>query len=221
MESMIALEGDGFVMVAADVANARSVVVMKDDLDKIQILDSHKLLAASGVPGDVSKFSEHITQNLRLQLLRSGIPMSTAAVANYTRGELARFLRRSPYQCNILLAGYDGANEIAGTKPSTALYSIDYLGTMHKLRFAADGYAQYFVLSTLDRFWKKNMSEDEALAVMDKAIAEVQKRLVINQPRFCVKVVSKDGVRVLREADISSADQKHDETLAPAPEVAA
>jgi 20S proteasome subunit beta 4 len=202
MESLIALEGDGFVMIAADVTNARSVVVMKDDMDKIQVLDDHKLLAAAGSPGDVSKFTEHVTKDLRLYRLRSGMQMSTAATAHYTRGELAKFLRKAPYQCNLLLAGFDKEQEISGTPCSTALYSIDYLGTMHKLRFCAEGYAQYFVLSTLDRYWKKNMSEKDALVVLGKAIAEVQKRLVINQPRFCIKIVDKNGVRVLRSADV-------------------
>jgi 20S proteasome subunit beta 4 len=204
MESIISLTGDGFVMIAADVANARSVVVMKDDMDKIQVLDDHKLLAAAGTPGDVAKFTEHVTQDLRLYQLRSGLPMSTAAAANFTRGELARFLRKSPYQCNIMLAGYDAAEEISGASASTSLYSIDYLGTLIKIPFGAEGYAQYFVLSALDRLWKKNLTEAEALKVLKTAIAEVQKRLVINQPRFSIKIVDKDGVRILEAADIST-----------------
>jgi len=93
MESIIALEGDGYVLIAADVASARSVVVMKDDMDKIRVLDDCKLFAAAGIPGDVSKFAEHVQKDVRLYTLRSGITMSTAAVANYTRGELAKFLR--------------------------------------------------------------------------------------------------------------------------------
>lgn len=93
MESIIALEGDGYVLVAADVSSSRSVVIMKDDTDKIRHLDEYKLFAAAGIPGDVTKFSEHVQKDVRLYTLRSGILMSTAAVANYTRGELARFLR--------------------------------------------------------------------------------------------------------------------------------
>lgn len=93
MESIIALEGDGYILIAADLSSARSVVVMKDDLDKIRPLDNHKLFAAAGIPGDVSKFTEHVQKDVRLYNMRSGIPMSTTAVANYTRGELAKFLR--------------------------------------------------------------------------------------------------------------------------------
>lgn len=215
MESLIALEGDGFIMIAADVANARSVVVMKDDQDKIQVLDDHKLMAAAGTPGDVAKFTEHVTKDLRLNQLRSGISMSVAAIANYTRGQLAKFLRKSPYQCNLMLAGYDSENKIDGTPAGVSLYTVDYLGTLTKLKFAAEGYAQYFVLSTLDRFWKKNLSEADALGVLEKAINEVQKRLVINQPSFCIKIVDKDGVRVLKAADEFTPGPKADAAMAP------
>lgn len=204
MESIIALEGDGYILIAADVASARSIVVMKDDMDKIRPLDSHKLFAAAGIPGDVSKFTEHVQRDVRLYNMRSGITMSTAAVANYTRGELARFLRRSPFQCNVLIGGYDAAP--FGNGPS--LYSCDYLGTLTKLKFAAEGYAQYFVLSTLDRYWKKNLSVEEGVEVIKKCVAEVQKRLVINQPRFAIKVVDKNGVRAIDAADSTTPGKK-------------
>lgn len=93
MESVIALEGDGYVMIAADVSTVRSIVVMKDDMDKIREMDDYKLFAAVGTPGDVSKFTEHVQKDVRLYNMRSGITMSTAAMANYTRGEIAKFLR--------------------------------------------------------------------------------------------------------------------------------
>lgn len=102
--------------------------------------------------------------------------------------------RKAPYQCNVLIGGYDAAPYGKGT----SLYSCDYLGTLHKLSFAAEGYAQYFVLSTLDRYWKKNLSLEQGVDVIEKCIAEIQKRLVINQPRFCIKVVDKDGIRVVK-----------------------
>lgn len=104
--------------------------------------------------------------------------------------------RKAPYQCNVLIGGYDAAPY--GNEAS--LYSCDYLGTLHKLSFAAEGYAQYFVLSTLDRYWKKNLPLEQGVEIIEKCVAEVQKRLVISQPRFCVKVVDKNGVRVLKQA---------------------
>lgn len=111
-----------------------------------------------------------------------------------------------------MIAGYDSPPN--GDGP--ALYYCDYLGTLSKMTFAAEGYAQYFVLSTLDRHWKKNLSVEGGLEVLRKCIAEVQKRLVINQPRFVIKMVSKEGITVLDDAGVVSSSDI-DMKSAPAP----
>lgn len=57
--------------------------------------------------------------------------MTTNALANYTRDELAKALRRGPYEVNLLLGGYD-----EGKGPS--LYYIDYMGAMQKVCLMRD-----------------------------------------------------------------------------------
>jgi len=49
-----------------------------------------------------------------------------------TRSEMAHLLRKSPFYCFCVLAGYD--------TDGPALYWIDYLATMHKVKTAAQGY---------------------------------------------------------------------------------
>lgn len=49
---MFGLVGDGFALVAADTSAVGSILVHKSDEDKIMVLDSHKLLGASGEAGD-------------------------------------------------------------------------------------------------------------------------------------------------------------------------
>lgn len=78
------------------------------------------------------------------------------------------------------------------------------------------------MLSTLDRYWKKNLSLDEGIDIINKCIAEIQKRMVISNPRFCIKAVSKDGVSVIKSAVGDSTASKEDvpmesATTAPAP----
>ena len=103
----------------------------------------------------------------------------------------------------MLLAGYD-----KGEDGGPSLYTCDYLGTLTKLKFAAEGYGSYFIWSTLDRNWKKNMDIDAALVVLRKCIAEVQKRLLISQPHFAVKVVDKNGIRIIDAADVNDPFKK-------------
>lgn len=88
------IRGKDFVMVCSDTTAVQSIVVMKQDEDKLVPVDSHKLFAVSGEAGDRVNFSEYIIANVRLYALRNGATLSTKAVANYTRSELATALRK-------------------------------------------------------------------------------------------------------------------------------
>eukprot|EP00898_Chlorokybus_atmophyticus_P008339 jgi/Chlat1/8506/Chrsp80S07806 len=194
MDCLFGLVGDGFTVLVADKSAVQSIVLQKTDEDKIMVLDDHKLMANSGETGDRNQFCEFAQKNLNLYKYRNGIPLSTHAAAHFIRGELAAALRKGPYQVNLLIGGYD-----ADVGPS--LYFMDYLATMHKLNTAAFGYGAYFLLSLMDKHYKKNMKLDDALKLVDMCIAEVRSRLVVAPPNFIIKIVDKDGARFLASRD--------------------
>ncbi|TXG72090.1 hypothetical protein EZV62_000669 [Acer yangbiense] len=94
MECVFGLVGNGFSILVADTSAVHSILVHKSNEDKIMVLDSHKLIAASGESGDRVQFTEFIQKNVSLYQFRNGIPLTTAAAANFTRGELATALRK-------------------------------------------------------------------------------------------------------------------------------
>ena len=154
-------------------------------------LDKSKLLAGSGTPADTTNFTEYIQKNLKLYTLNHDVPLDTHASAHFIRKELAKALRKGPYQTNLLLGGYD-SNE------GPSLYFMDYLASFSKVRFGAHGHASNFVLSVFDREWRENMTEEEGLNVIRKCIHELHVRFLISQPFFSVKVVDKNGIRVIK-----------------------
>ncbi|EPS73209.1 hypothetical protein M569_01545, partial [Genlisea aurea] len=189
MESVFGFACKDFAVVVADASAVHSILVHKSNEDKIMHLDSHKLLGASGETGDRAQFTEFIQKNVALYHFRNGIPLTTAAAANFTRGELATALRKSPYMVNIILAGYD-----KDTGPS--LYFIDYIASLHKVDRAAFGYGSYFALSMMDRYHRPDMTVDEAVKLVDQCISEIRKRLVVAPPNFVIKIVDKEGARL-------------------------
>ena len=94
MDFNIGIKGKDFVMVCSDTSAVTSVLMIKQDEDKILPMDSHKLFCISGEAGDRVQFSEFIIANLKLYKLRNDTDLSTKAVANFTRGELATALRK-------------------------------------------------------------------------------------------------------------------------------
>ncbi|KAF6156608.1 hypothetical protein GIB67_014587 [Kingdonia uniflora] len=188
MECVFGLVGNGFALVVADTSAVNSILVHKSNEDKIMVLDSHKLLGASGESGDRVQFTEYIQKNVSLYQFRNGIPLTTVAAANFTRGELATALRKNPYSVNLLLAGYDKE-----TGPS--LYYIDYIATLHKIDKGAFGYGSYFSLAMMDRHFHSGMSVEDAVNLADKCIMEIRSRLVVAPPNFVIKIVDSKGAR--------------------------
>lgn len=181
-----------FVMVCCDTNATTSIITVKHDEDKIVPIDDHKVMALAGQAGDRVQFSEFILANVRLYALRNATSLSTHAVANFTRTELAHSLRRNPYFTNMLIAGYD-------ERSGPSLYWLDYLATMHKTNIAGTGYGSFFSLSIFDRFWREDMDEAQALDLMEKAIEEVKTRLVVAPSNYVIKLVDKNGIRKVKE----------------------
>lgn len=201
MDFLCGIKGDGFVLLCSDTAATQQIITIKHDEDKLVEIDEKILMGVSGEPGDRVQFSEYVAANVRLSALRNETRLSTSAVAHYARGELAAALRRRPYSTNLLIAGFDEVKEgekKEGKEGEASLYWMDYLATMHKMNVGGTGYGSYFVLSMLDRLWRPKLSVAEALEMMEKGVAEVLKRLVVAPPAYVIKIVDKDGIRVLK-----------------------
>ncbi|OXU19505.1 proteasome subunit beta type-2 [Nasonia vitripennis] len=188
MECLIGIQFKDFVLVAADMTNATSIMVMKSDEHKIHQVSKKLVMAVSGESGDATQFSEYISKNLQLYKMRNGYELSPKAAANFTRRNLADYLRsRTPYFVNMLMAGYDDH-----TGPE--LYFIDYLASCVKVPYAAHGYGGFFSLTILDRYHRDNLTEEEGYALLKKCVREIHKRLIVNLPNFKVQKISKDGI---------------------------
>lgn len=191
MEFAIGIQGADFVLTATDCNGARSIVRMKDDLEKSFSLSKHFLMTINGESGDATNFAQYIEKNIALYKMNNGYELTPHSGAHFVRKRLADFLRsRTPYQVNILLSGYD-------EKDGPSLYHMDYLAAMVKVPFATHGYGGYFSLSTLDRHWKPGMTREEVGQLLKKVVLQVQKRFIVNLPKFSIHIVDKDGVRNL------------------------
>lgn len=147
-------------------------------------------MGVAGPNCDLVRFTEYIAKNLALyQLNHDGTQLSTKAQANFCRSELADALRKGPYQVNLLLGGFD-------EETGPALYFMDYLAALEKVNFGSHGYASNFCLSIMDKEYRDDLSEEDALKIIDYCIHEIHTRFLISQPNFMVKVIDKDGVRV-------------------------
>jgi len=191
MECLIGIKGRDFVVVATDTTCGRSIVKMKSDYDKVVQMSDKLVMAVSGESGDTNQFAEYIAKNIQLYKMRNGYELSPYAAANFTRKNMADYLRsRTPYFVNLLMAGYD---KEAGPE----LYFLDYLASMVKVPFAVHGYGSFFTLSVMDRYYREDMTKAEVLDLLQKCLNEIRERFIINLPSFKVKLITQDGVQAL------------------------
>jgi len=199
MECTIGVCFKDFAVIATDKTNARSILVMKDDIDKTYQLSEKLLMSACGEAGDTTQFAEFITKNVQLYKMQNGYELSPWAAANFTRRNLADYLRsRTPFQVNLLIAGYDKEND------ACELYVMDYLASMVKAPYACHGYGGYFTTALLDRHYRKDMTKEEAYDLLKDCVKEVQKRLIVNLPNFQIKVIDRDGITTMPDISIKN-----------------
>lgn len=127
------------------------------------------------------------------------------------RSELAHAIRSDPKQVNILLGGVDD-----GKAPTPKLFYIDYMGSMHPVTKAAHGHCSSFALrytqpgqvspawtdfvvisSTMDRFWRPNMTLDQGLDLLRRILKVLGERFLIDLPAWTVKIATAEGTRVI------------------------
>jgi 20S proteasome subunit beta 4 len=148
MDCAFAIQGNGFIIVASDRSVARSIIKLQDSDDKLTLLSNSQIMATSGEVSDRKNFSKLISGELEYYYYKYGNRLNTDELANFTRCIAAENLRKSPYQANVIIAGYD---ENEGPK----LYWMDYLGSMQKVTKAAHGYGGHFLYGIMDNFYRQ------------------------------------------------------------------
>jgi 20S proteasome subunit beta 4 len=189
MDTVFGVQYEGGVILAADQSNARSILLYQTNLDKVKELTSHSAMGVSGPNCDMVNFCEFVAKNIKLYELSNDIKLSTHAQANFARGELATALRKGPFQVNTLLGGFDN-------KVGASLYYLDYMAALQKVSYGSQGYASNFCLSIMDKEYRDDLNEADAVKIVEQCIHELHTRFLISQKNFIIKVVDKDGVRL-------------------------
>jgi len=199
MECSIALCFKDFAMLATDKTSARSIMVMKDDYDKSFKLNDKMLMSVVGESGDTTQYAEFVAKNIQLYKMQNGYNLSPKACANFTRRNLADYLRsRTPFHVNILMAGFDTESK------ECELYVLDYLASMVKAPFAAHGYGGFFTTALMDREYRKDMTKEEAYKLLQACVTEIHKRLIINLPNFQVQLIDESGIQSMDDITVKN-----------------
>uniref|UniRef100_A0A914DZA1 Proteasome subunit beta n=1 Tax=Acrobeloides nanus TaxID=290746 RepID=A0A914DZA1_9BILA len=187
-----------FVILASDkIAFAFGAIVVSEEDNKELKLGDRLYMTCMGEGGDVSNFGEWVMRNLHLYKLRNGYEISPKAAHHWIRRAISENLRTEDHwQVDLLLGGYD-VNE-----NKAFLGSVDYLGTgIADQNFLFRGFPGRFAYAIMDKAYREDLNETEAIDLIRKCLAEAKKRFIVNLPAFRLLIIDKNGARHL--ADIT------------------
>ena len=186
METIIAVKGKDFTLVATDSFSFSSIIKTTDTAPKLFPIAEDQLLALSSEnPSDRSAFAALVAANIRFATVsrpEAQRPTITE-VAKLGRYLLANALRSpSPYKVDAVFAG---ANQ---------LYYSDYSGGLLSVNYIATGYAGYFLNSLLDDHCTDALTEQEAKNVVATCFSMLKKRFLGSLDKYGFCVVNNQGV---------------------------
>ena len=196
MHFLVGLATDDFVIIAADKANISfGAIIATDDHNKEFRLGKKLTMAVIGEQGDTDQFGEYIKANVSLYAVKNGYELAPHCAHHYIRLLIARGLRSRDdprFVVDALIGGYDDIENKA------YLGSVAYLGnSLPSQRFLFRGFSGRFCYSIMDQQYKPNLTEEEAIKLVDKCIREGKKRFVSNLPGYRLSIIDKNGYRRL------------------------
>ncbi|XP_017847781.2 probable proteasome subunit beta type-2 isoform X1 [Drosophila busckii] len=188
MDSILGIKGKDFVLLAADTTLIKSFFIINNDQSKIRSINKYNVICVASADGDALQLVEFVEKNAKLYEIRSGYAMSTKTLSHFARNRLVRNLsRKAGTVISLLVAGCDPIEE-------PRLYHIDAQGAEHKLNFCSIGMSNVVCASIFRMMWRPNLTYSEALAILKRCIAEIQKRMALNLVSFDIILIDKDGI---------------------------
>ncbi|MHA1869471.1 MAG: proteasome subunit beta [Promethearchaeota archaeon] len=176
---------DGVIIATESQATAGMFVASKDAQKLFQI---NKYVAAT-ISGGVADCQYIVGQAKALSNLREvqmGRVPSIKRIANIVKNLL--FSGRSYYLAMMIVGGYD-INEQKGK-----LYGVDLLGTLFEEdKFLSYGSGSPYALGVIESLWKPDMTEEEALKMVKRALKSATERDAGSGYKFQIVKITKDG----------------------------
>ncbi|MEM2419796.1 MAG: archaeal proteasome endopeptidase complex subunit beta [Candidatus Bathyarchaeia archaeon] len=176
------------VILASDTRVTMGFYVAHKHGKKIYKIDDHLGMTIAGTVADAQRTVDILTANAQLYKISHGrsIPVSSAArlVANLLFS--ARFI---PLVTQVLVGGVDD------TGPH--VFSLDPFGSLTEERCVATGSGSPVAYGVLEDKFKDDMTVEEALPIVVKAVDAAMKRDAASGDNFNVAVIDAKGFREL------------------------
>ncbi|MCK4669391.1 archaeal proteasome endopeptidase complex subunit beta [Candidatus Bathyarchaeota archaeon] len=180
------------VVLASDTRVTMGSYVAHKRGKKIYRIADHLAMTISGSVADAQRTVDILTANAQLYKLNIGRPMPISSAARLI-ANLLFSSRYAPLIAQVLIGGVDD------TGPH--VFSLDPFGSLTEEKCVATGSGSPIAYGVLEDKFKEDMSAEQILPVIVKAVGSAMKRDAASGDSFNIAVIDEKGYRELTEGE--------------------
>lgn len=178
MDTIIAIKGRDFVLIASDSSVSRGIVKIKDEEDKFYEINNVSFVY-NGLQSDGFRLCNVAKEKLQFENYESNLKITPKTVSSVIQSMIYESLRESQTDSSCIICN------------SEEIYVIDKYGAKYTDNFACNGVGASFIYGVMDKHYQNGMSYDETLNLLRKCIFVLKSRFLVNVDTFNVRIVKK------------------------------
>ncbi|MEM3459326.1 MAG: archaeal proteasome endopeptidase complex subunit beta [Candidatus Bathyarchaeia archaeon] len=180
------------VILASDTRVTMGFYVAHKHGKKIYKIDDHIGMTIAGSVADAQRTVDIVTANAQLYKINMNRPIPVSSAARIIANLLfsARYV---PFLAQVLVGGVDD------TGPH--VFSLDPFGSLTEEKCVATGSGSPIAYGVLEDQYKEDMSVEELLPVIVKAVSSAMKRDAASGDSFNIAVIDGNGYRELLDKE--------------------
>lgn len=178
------------VILASDTRVTMGFYVAHKHGKKIYKIDDHLAMTIAGTVADAQRTVDILTANAQLYKLNMGRPLPISSAARLVANLLfsARYM---PLATQVLIGGVDDGGP--------HVFSLDPFGSLTEEKCVATGSGSPIAYGVLEDKYKEDMTVEEALPIVVRAVDSAMKRDAASGDSFNVAIVDVKGFRELTD----------------------
>ena len=182
------------IILAADMRASMGHLAYDEEADKLYKITENIALSNAGSVGDSLAMIRFLRSHAYLYEIERETKISPKAISSYL-SNILNANRHYPYIVQFLIAGFNDSADIYELTP--------YGGVLRRDKYAVTGSGSELALATIDDGYKKDMSEEEAIALAVKAVSAAKKRdLYTGGVSISIMVIRRDGIEELKRSEV-------------------
>jgi proteasome beta subunit len=173
------------VIMAADRRATSGNMIADKAVEKVKPVTKHIVVTTAGSVSDLQLLYKYLTAELKLKHIRTGREASVKETSNLLATWVYSLIRSSGGITHFLVGGYDEGPRLYDVYPDGSM--------MEHPDYVSSGSGSVFALGVLEAQFKKNMSQDEGVQLVLKAVSAALARDSASGNGVDVYVIDKNG----------------------------